>query len=186
MTSPERRVKTLRMDATRPCEFPVSLSFRVRMPSCEKKGTGLSSSRFPQNLCWRSLRRCWRISLPSDVLPDAVELYCTSIIVAAELRYGADKKGSPRLASQLEAVLGALEILPFETPADRSYGLLRTRLEKQGTPIGANDLLIAAQALALGCVIVIDKEENSPGSRACDCKIGCALGNRSRDPSHGS
>ena len=38
---------------------------------------------------------------------------CTSIIVAAELRYGADKKGSPRLSSQLDAVLGALEVLPF-------------------------------------------------------------------------
>ncbi len=88
---------------------------------------------------------------------------CTSIIVAAELRYGADKKGSPRLSSQLEAVLGALEVLPFETPADATYGLLRTRLEKRGTPIGANDLLkndllIAAQALALGCVIVTDNE----------------------------
>jgi tRNA(fMet)-specific endonuclease VapC len=88
---------------------------------------------------------------------------CTSIIVAAELRYAADKKradkkGSPRLSSQLDAVLGVLEILPFETPADASYGLLRTRLEKAGTPIGANDLLIAAHALALGYVIVTDNE----------------------------
>lgn len=83
---------------------------------------------------------------------------CTSIIVAAELRYGADKKGSPRLSSQLDAVLGALEVLPFEAPADASYGLLRTRLEKQGTPIGANDLLIGAQALALGCLLVTDNE----------------------------
>jgi tRNA(fMet)-specific endonuclease VapC len=83
---------------------------------------------------------------------------CTSIIVAAELRYGAEKKGSTRLSSQLEAVLGALEVLPFETPADKSYGSLRTRLEKRGTPIGGNDLLIAAQAVALGCVIVTDNE----------------------------
>ncbi len=83
---------------------------------------------------------------------------CTSIIVAAELRYGADKKGSPRLSSQLKMVLGALEVLPFETPADATYGLLRTRLEKRGTPIGANDLLIAAQALALGYVMVTDNE----------------------------
>ncbi|MGH9548746.1 MAG: PIN domain-containing protein, partial [Terriglobales bacterium] len=45
----------------------------------------------------------------------------TSIIVAAELRYGAAKKGSPRLTEQLEAVLGALEVLPFETPADATY-----------------------------------------------------------------
>jgi tRNA(fMet)-specific endonuclease VapC len=55
-------------------------------------------------------------------------------------------------------VLGALEVLPFETPADASYGLLRTRLEQAGRPIGANDLLFAAQALALGYTIITDNE----------------------------
>ena len=84
---------------------------------------------------------------------------CTSIIVAAELRYGAAKKGSPRLSAQLEAVLGVLAVLPFETPADAAYGLLRTRLEQAGTPIGANDLLIAAQTLSLGNTIVTDNEK---------------------------
>ena len=83
---------------------------------------------------------------------------CTSIIVAAELRYGATKKGSPRLATQLEAVLGALDVLPFETPADAAYGLIRTRLEQAGRPIGGNDLLIAAQAIALGYTVVTDNE----------------------------
>jgi len=82
----------------------------------------------------------------------------TSIIVAAELRYGAAKKGSARLTAQLEAVLGALEVLPFEAPADATYGMLRTRLEQAGTPIGANDLLIAAQALSLGYTIITDNE----------------------------
>ncbi|MBV9624238.1 MAG: type II toxin-antitoxin system VapC family toxin [Acidobacteria bacterium] len=83
---------------------------------------------------------------------------CTSIIVAAELRYGAAKKGSRRLSDQLESILEALEVLPFEAPADEVYGLLRKRLEQAGTPIGANDLLIAAQALALGYTIVTDNE----------------------------
>jgi tRNA(fMet)-specific endonuclease VapC len=83
---------------------------------------------------------------------------CTSIIVAAELRYGAAKKGSPRLSAQLETVLGALEVLPLETPADAAYGLLRTRLEQAGRPIGANDMLIAAQAVALGHTLVTDNE----------------------------
>ena len=83
---------------------------------------------------------------------------CTSIIVAAELRYGGEKKGSPRLTTQLAAVLSALEILPFDAPADRTYGLLRARLEQGGKPIGANDLLIAAQAIALGYVLVTDNE----------------------------
>jgi tRNA(fMet)-specific endonuclease VapC len=83
---------------------------------------------------------------------------CTSIIVAAELRYGATKRGSPRLIAQLESVLGALDVLPFEAPADAAYGLLRTRLEQAGRPIGNNDLLIAAQALALGYTLVTDNE----------------------------
>ena len=85
---------------------------------------------------------------------------CTSIIVAAELRYGATKKGSARLATQLEAVLGALEIMPFDVPADAAYGLIRTRLEQAGQPIGGNDLLIAAQAVALGYALVTDNERD--------------------------
>lgn len=83
---------------------------------------------------------------------------CTSIVVAAELRYGAAKSGSPRLAAQLQAVLGALDVLPFEAPADATYGRLRAELERTGTPIGANDLLIAAQAVTLGHTIVTDNE----------------------------
>ena len=82
----------------------------------------------------------------------------TSIIVAAELRYGAAKKGSARLTAQVEAVLGALEVLPFEEPADRVYGVLRTGLEQKGQPIGGNDLLIAAQALSLGFTLVTANE----------------------------
>ena len=82
----------------------------------------------------------------------------TSIIVAAELRCRAAKKGSPRLAAQLEAVLGSLEVLPFEAPADAVYGFIRSRLEQAGTPIGGNDLIIAAQALALDQTLVTDNE----------------------------
>jgi tRNA(fMet)-specific endonuclease VapC len=84
---------------------------------------------------------------------------CTSIIVAAELRYGAERKASPRLSSQLEAVLGALEVLPLETPVDIAYGKLRASLERASTPIGANDLLIAAQGLALGYTVVTDNDK---------------------------
>ena len=83
---------------------------------------------------------------------------CTSIIVAAELRYGVTKKGSPRLATQLDAVLGALEVLPFESPADVIYGDLRSDLERRGQPIGGNDLLIAAQAIAQELTLVTDND----------------------------
>ena len=81
---------------------------------------------------------------------------CTSIIVAVDLRYGAEKKKSARLSAQLEAVLGALQVLPFEKPADAAYGSVRARLEQVGEPIGANDLLLAAQAIALDCILVTD------------------------------
>lgn len=81
---------------------------------------------------------------------------CTSIIVAAELRYGATKTNSSRLASQLEAVLGAIEVLALEAPVDAIYGAIRATLERTGQPIGANDLLIAAHALALDLTVVTD------------------------------
>jgi tRNA(fMet)-specific endonuclease VapC len=80
----------------------------------------------------------------------------TSIIVASELRYGAEKKGSTRLTHQLESVLGVLQILPFESPADEFYGRIRVELEAVGKPIGSNDLLIAAHALSLGHTLVTD------------------------------
>ncbi|MFZ0705194.1 MAG: type II toxin-antitoxin system VapC family toxin [Candidatus Korobacteraceae bacterium] len=86
------------------------------------------------------------------------EQVCTSIVVAAELRYGSAKRGSARLSAQLEAVLGAIEILPLEAPADRSYAGLRAHLEREGTPIGGNDMLIAAQVLSLGYCMVTDNE----------------------------
>lgn len=81
---------------------------------------------------------------------------CTSIIVVCELRYGAAKKGSERLTQQLELVLETLPVLSLEPPVDRRYGALRADLERRGTPIGPNDLLIAAQALAFGLVLVTD------------------------------
>jgi len=83
---------------------------------------------------------------------------CTSVVVAAELRYGAAKKNSPRLTAQLEAVLGALEVLPLEAPADETYGDIRAILERQGLLIGPNDLLIAAQCRVLEYSLVTDNE----------------------------
>jgi len=79
---------------------------------------------------------------------------CTSVIVAAELRYGATKSNSAKLAERIDLILSALEILPLETPADRLYATLRHHLTCQGTPIGPNDLLIAAHALANDLTVI--------------------------------
>ena len=91
---------------------------------------------------------------------------CTSIVVACELRYGAAKKGSPRLSAQLESILQALAVLPLEAGADRHYGEIRTHLERAGRSIGANDLLIAAHARAAGLQLVtrnVDEFSRVPG-----------------------
>ena len=79
---------------------------------------------------------------------------CTSIVVAAELRFGAVKSGSPKLADRVDLILSALEVLALEPPADRHYGDIRQRLARQGTPIGPNNLLIAAHARALDLTVV--------------------------------
>ena len=82
------------------------------------------------------------------------ERVVTSIVVACELRYGAAKRGSTRLTRQVEAVLGAITVLPLEPGMARHYAAIRTALEKVGTPIGAHDLLIAAHARTLRAVCV--------------------------------
>jgi tRNA(fMet)-specific endonuclease VapC len=79
---------------------------------------------------------------------------CTSIIVAAELRYGCARSGSPRLRKAIEDLLAEINVLPFESPADAEYGSIRSALEAAGTPIGSNDLLIAAHARATEATIV--------------------------------
>jgi tRNA(fMet)-specific endonuclease VapC len=79
---------------------------------------------------------------------------CTSIIVAAELRYGATRSGSKRLAKAVEDLLGEINVLPFDVPADAEYGRIRSQLEAAGKTIGNNDMLIAAHATAIAATIV--------------------------------
>ena len=87
----------------------------------------------------------------AEVGDDAI---CTSIIVAAELRYGCAKSGSKRLLKAVEDLLSEINVLPFDVPADANYGGIRAELEAAGKPIGSNDLLIAAHAFATGATVV--------------------------------
>jgi tRNA(fMet)-specific endonuclease VapC len=83
-------------------------------------------------------------------------LVYTSVIVAAEMRFGVARRGSRRLLAQVEAVLEAIRIAPFAPPLDAVYGRVRWALEQAGKPVGANDLLIACHALHDGSVLVTD------------------------------
>jgi len=85
---------------------------------------------------------------------DNEDLCCTSLIVACELRYGALKKGSHILMTKVNQLLETIAVLPMEQNIESHYAKLRVTLERDGTPIGGNDLLIASQAYALGLTVV--------------------------------
>ncbi len=100
--------------------------------------------------------------------PNAV---CTSIVAACELRFGAQRKGSAPLTRRVELLLEALEVLPLDAPADEHYAEIRTTLERNGTPIGSHDLLIAAHARSRGMIVLTRNPrefQRVPGLRAED------------------
>ena len=81
---------------------------------------------------------------------------CCSVVNAAELRYGAARKGSARLDAKVNALLGTIPVLALPATVDRIYATVRTDLERRGESIGPNDLLIAAHALHESLVLVTD------------------------------
>jgi tRNA(fMet)-specific endonuclease VapC len=96
---------------------------------------------------------------PTGVVHDRIarfgeETVCVSIVVAAELRFGARKRNSAKLTERVEAILDSIAVLPFEAPADLHYAAIRHSLEAAGDPIGPNDLLIAAHARSLELSLV--------------------------------
>ena len=88
----------------------------------------------------------------------ALRRFCTSVVVECELRFGMTRKPNPRLELAYERVMQSLEILPLDSEVASHYAHSRTTLESLGTPIGPNDTLIAAHALALDCTLVTGNE----------------------------
>ena len=80
---------------------------------------------------------------------------CVSVITLAELEYGVFSSSNPdRNQLALTLFLANIEVVPFGDDAAVEYGRIRADLRRKGTPIGANDLLIAAHAKALGMALV--------------------------------
>jgi tRNA(fMet)-specific endonuclease VapC len=92
-------------------------------------------------------RRLWRL--------DAKERVAISAITEAEIRYGLAKKPSAvRLSEAVEEFLAAIEILPWDSDAARTYGRLRAAMTSAGKSLSAMDMLIAAHAIAVDAVLV--------------------------------
>lgn len=78
-----------------------------------------------------------------------------SAITVAELSVGAAKSAQPEQnAAALAQFLLPLDVYAFDYGAAQTYGQVRAELERQGTPIGSMDLLIAAHALSLDLTVV--------------------------------
>lgn len=94
---------------------------------------------------------------------------CISAITLSELEYGAAKSSNPQKnQAAIMQLLLVLEVLPFDDRASMEYGGIRAYLEKQGTPIGPLDTLIASHARAEGLVLVtnnVREFERVPGLR---------------------
>jgi len=76
-------------------------------------------------------------------------------VVKAELIYGARKSRNPsKNLQRLHLFTGPFISLPFDDKAAEAYGRIRSELEQAGTPIGPNDLLIAAIAVANDIILV--------------------------------
>lgn len=133
-----------------------------------------SASGIRASLRWRSVANLLDTSILSDLIKHPAgavaqhitgvgeDLIYTSIVVVCELRYGAAKKGSPALSDKIAQLLSTIEVLPLEEDADEKYAEVRTALEKAGTPIGANDTMIAAHALSLGLALVTNNVSQFP------------------------
>jgi tRNA(fMet)-specific endonuclease VapC len=83
-----------------------------------------------------------------------------SSITLSELQYGVSKSSRPEQNQMaLAQFVAPLEILPFEEDAAQYYGDLRVHLERQRTPIGSLDMLIAAHALSVSCTLVTNNDK---------------------------
>ena len=80
---------------------------------------------------------------------------CVSAITHAELMYGVEKSQFPeRNLTALTLFLSSISVLEFDLKAAMAYGKIRAGLERNGTPVGAMDMLIAAHAQSEGITLV--------------------------------
>ena len=106
------------------------------------------------NICIYLIKR-----KPQEVLQrfnayDVGDIAISSITVA-ELEFGVQKSKFIQQNKQaLVQFLLPLTIVDFDASAANTYGLIRARLEKKGTPIGSLDTLIAAHAVSLKATLI--------------------------------
>ena len=91
-------------------------------------------------------------------LHDASEL-AMSVITLGELKFGAEKRQAREKAMAIiDRLVAAIEVMPVPSAASQHYGQIRASLQREGRPIGNNDLWLAAHARAEGWILVTNNE----------------------------
>jgi tRNA(fMet)-specific endonuclease VapC len=85
---------------------------------------------------------------------------CLSAVTVAELRFGANKRGSRKIHRAIDAFLSGVEVLAFDVAAADRFGIVAAGLAGDGTPIGHLDTMIAAHALAAGATLVTNNQRH--------------------------
>ena len=81
---------------------------------------------------------------------------CISVVVSSEVLFGLARKAGTRASTRIKELLGTLQVVPFEPPADGVYAEIRAGLAKQGRGLTPNDYFIAAHAKCLDAILVTD------------------------------
>lgn len=108
------------------------------------------------NIASALINQAHSATVSGKLMAYGVDRVCISVITAAEIRFGLANRPSPRLERNVALMFDAIQIVPFEEPADLHYADIRAHLGKAGQLIGPNDLFIAAHALALDLTLVTD------------------------------
>ena len=96
-----------------------------------------------------------------------------SVITRAELMFGLAKRGNPRSLSRLvSGFLDRIAVLPWDAAAADRYAELRVQLERDGTPIGIFDTMIAGHALALKAVRLFTIRQHFQRRKRSGSRIG--------------
>lgn len=96
----------------------------------------------------------------ATILAHAPSALCVSSITAAELRFGAARRKSPKLGALIDTFLASVAVAAFDDGAADAFGVLAAELVDAGTPIGDFDTLIAAHALSLDLTLVTNNRRH--------------------------
>ena len=94
-------------------------------------------------------------NLVERVVGASMAALCISVVTEGEMRFGLARRPEAKaLHAAVAELLRRLDVLPWTSATAQCYGTVRAELERRGRPLGPLDLMIAAQAVEAGAVLI--------------------------------